>query len=80
MQGAIVKADAVPFDQFSSAPETTTGADGFATITMGRLQGFPASRRQELLVFFLRARKGGEDPLGGVSTRRLVSFPVNLAQ
>ena len=58
--------------------EQPTGADGFATLTMNRAAGYPAARSQELLVVFARARKAGEDMLGGVSTRRLVSFPVDL--
>lgn len=77
VQGALLYADVVPFNQYSTPAEQPTGADGWGTLTMNQ-QVFPAATRQQLLVVFGRARKGGEDPLGGVSTRRLVSFPVDL--
>jgi hypothetical protein len=79
VQGALVYATAVPFNQFSIPAEGTTGADGTASLTMTQRQGFPAAHQQQLLVVFLRARKPGDPVDGGISTRLLVSFPVSLS-
>ena len=79
VEGALVFATAVPYNQFTPR-EQPTGSDGWASLQMSRLRGFPANPgKQQLLVMMIRARKGGDNVLGGISTRRLVSFPVDLA-
>jgi hypothetical protein len=78
VQGALVYATAVPYNQYSVPPEGTTGADGTVNLTMNQESGFPAARHQELLVMFVRARKPGDPITAGISDRILFSFPVSL--
>ena len=75
--GALVYVTPTPFNQFTHA-EQLTNATGWATLTLNRLRAFPATPQQRNLIVFVRASKPGEDPLGGISSRRLVSFPVRL--
>ena len=79
VQGAVVYATAVPFNQYTvPGPDARPGADGSVTLAMNQQSGFPAARRQQLLAMFVRASKPGDPALGGVSARRLISFPVDL--
>ncbi len=43
VQGALVYATAVPFNQLSIPPEATTDSDGFAELDFRMLVGFPVS-------------------------------------
>jgi hypothetical protein len=73
IKGASVYVTAVPYNQFSIPDEELTGDDGTATLVFRRDANFPASDQQQQLTLFIRATKPGEDPLAGVSTRRLVA-------
>ena len=73
--GASVYVTAVPYNQFTIPDEVLTGNDGTATLVFRRDANFPASDQQQQLTLFIRATKPGEDPLAGVSTRRLVAVP-----
>lgn len=76
VEGANVYVTAVPFGQFSIPNAQQTGSDGWVTLQFSALRGFPVGSKQQLLVMFVRATKSGENLLGGISTRRLVSFRV----
>jgi hypothetical protein len=72
VQGALVFLLGIPYGQMSVPPEQATGADGYVTFVLH--PGRKLSLRSGALVFFVRARKPGENLLAGVSTRRLVQL------
>ena len=76
VQGALVYATGVPYNQVDTPSEVSTDADGWARLEFHMRAGYPVSRSQQLLALFVRARKGGENPLAGISTRRLFSLHV----
>jgi hypothetical protein len=79
VQGALVYGTGTPFNQFTIT-EQPTDSTGWASLTFNRLTNFPVNGKQGLLAMFLRARKSGENVLGGVTAYRLVSVDVNLSR
>jgi hypothetical protein len=75
VRDALVYAIGVPSNRVSFEGERRTDATGWATFTYQPLAGLPM-KSGATLVFFVRARKAGENLLAGVSTRRLVSIRV----
>lgn len=76
VEGAIVFVRSTPLVT-SSPGEKTTGSDGWVSFTMTPERDFAiVYRRGYSLQMFVRARKPGENPLVGVSTRRLVQVGI----
>ncbi len=73
VSGALVYAIALPYGLVGNAAEVTTAADGTASITFTPTRLLP---KKGSIQFFVRVRKPGEDPLAGISNRRLVQVLV----
>jgi hypothetical protein len=76
VSGALVFLRSTPIVT-TTPPESATNANGLVTFTIRTESDFRKLFRPGYnLQFFVRARKGGEDPLAGVSSRRLVQVPI----
>jgi hypothetical protein len=70
ISGAVVFVRSTPVVT-NTPPEAATGADGWVTFTVQPQVDFPIKRGYSVQ-FFVRARKSGDNPLAGISGRRLV--------
>jgi hypothetical protein len=75
VRNAIVFVEGLPFGRASQPPETKTGSDGTATLTLHPTSKLPL-QNGATLVMFIRARKAGDQLIAGVSARRLVNLRV----
>lgn len=75
VRGALVFARTTP-EVTSTPPEQLTQDDGWVTLTTVPQADFPKNPAYNVQVF-IRARKSGEDPLGGISTRILAQFGLS---
>lgn len=74
VQGALVFVVALPFGTTTTPPEAATGSDGWVTFRMTPTRRVKFGARATGIQMFVRARKAGEQLIGGVSTRRLVNL------
>jgi hypothetical protein len=74
VQGALVFVVALPFGTTTTPPEAATGPDGWVTFKMTPTRRVKFGARATGIQMFVRARKSGEQLIGGVSTRRLVNL------
>ena len=74
VQGALVFVVALPFGTTSTPPEAATLSDGWVTFRMTPTRRVQFGARGSGIQMFVRARKSGEQLIGGVSTRRLVNL------
>jgi Ig domain of plant-specific actin-binding protein len=75
VSGALVYAIGLPYAWTKSSAEVSTGADGWATLSISPTRSMPLGRGHAL-VFFVRARVPGQPLLAGSSTRRLVQVLI----
>ena len=74
VQGALVFVVALPFGTTTTPPEAATGPDGWVTFRMTPTKRVTFGARGGGIQMFVRARKAGDQLIGGVSTRRLVNL------
>jgi hypothetical protein len=74
VQGALVFVVALPFGTTTTPPEAATGPDGWITFRMTPTRRVKFGARGTGIQMFVRARKAGDQLIGGVSTRRLVNL------
>ena len=79
VSGVNVWGTAIPYNQVSTE-QSTTGGDGWATLTFNVQSGFPANPgRQQILAMLFRGTDPHGSTLAGKSTRRVVRLNVNVS-
>lgn len=75
VRDALVYLIGIPYGWVRQSAESVSGSDGYAVFNLSPTAAMPL-RPGGAIVFFVRARKQGDDLLAGVSTRRLVQVRI----